>query len=304
VAQAPDALLAEVLGAPVENLRRLSGGASRETWSFDCEGRPLILRRDPPGAPKAGMGTEARLLAAASKAGVPVPEAVAAGDDFIVMERIEGETIPRKILRDVDFADARPELASQCGTILAALHRMPVDDFADLPDADPLAEWRAILDATGEPHPAFELGFKWLAANQPPRPATTVVHGDFRNGNLIVGPEGVRAVLDWELAHRGDPAEDVGWLCVRAWRFGVVDKPVGGFGDYDELLRAYEAAGGAAIDRDAVRWWEAMGTLKWGVMCIMQGLAHTSGAVRSVELAAIGRRVCENEWDLLGYLPW
>jgi len=300
----PSDLLQDLLGAPPENLRRLSGGASRETWSFDAAGRPLILRRDPPGAAKSGMAAEARLFQAAARQGVPVPEVVAAGDQFIVMERIEGETIPRKILRDDAFADARPKLASQCGTVLAALHRIPVDDFADLPDSDPVAEYRAILDASGEPHPAFELGFKWLEANRPPRSGTTIVHGDFRHGNLIIGPDGLRAVLDWELAHRGDPMEDLGWLCVKAWRFGVADKPVGGFGDDDELIAAYEAAGGVAVDRSALRWWEAMGTLKWGVICIMQGMAHTSGAVRSVELAAIGRRVCENEWDLLDLLPY
>jgi aminoglycoside phosphotransferase (APT) family kinase protein len=126
-----------------------------------------------------------------------------------------------------------------------------------------------------------------------------VVHGDFRNGNLIVGPEGLRAVLDWELVHAGDPMEDLGWLCTKAWRFGNVDLPVGGFGTYDQLVGAYEKESGRVIDRDALRWWEVLGTLKWGVMCIMQATAHTSGAVRSVELAAIGRRVCENEWDLL-----
>ncbi|MDQ1446034.1 MAG: hypothetical protein QOI20_2498 [Acidimicrobiaceae bacterium] len=300
----PAALLRSVLGAPIENLRRLSGGASRETWSFDCRGRPLVLRRDPPGAPKEGMAVEARLLRAAGACGVPVPEVVAAESSFIVMERVEGETIPRKILRDDAFAAARLALAAQCGIVLAALHRIPVEDFADLPDTDQLAEWRDILDSLGQPHPAFELGLRWLGENRPRRSGTAVVHGDFRNGNLIVGPQGVRAVLDWELAHRGDPLEDLGWLCVKAWRFGVNDNPVGGFGDYDELAGAYEDAGGGHVDRDALMWWQAMGTLKWGIMCIVQGSLHVSGTVRSVELAAIGRRVCENEWDLLDLLPY
>jgi aminoglycoside phosphotransferase (APT) family kinase protein len=295
--------LEDVLGRPIADLRRLSGGASRETWSFTVEGRPLILRRDPPGAPKSGMAVEARPLRAAATAGVPVPTVLADDPSFIVMERVEGETIPRKILRDDDFADARPKLAAQCGAILASLHRIPVADFADLADTDQLAEYRAILDEMGQPHPAFELAFSWLAANRPERTGTVVVHGDFRNGNLMVGPEGVRAVLDWELSHRGDPLEDLGWLCVKAWRFGV-DRPVGGFGDYDDLIGAYEAAGGGPVDRDALHWWEALGTLKWGVMCIAQALVHTSGGVRSVELAAIGRRVCENEWDLLALLPY
>ncbi|MET1040820.1 MAG: DUF6285 domain-containing protein, partial [Acidimicrobiales bacterium] len=128
-----------------------------------------------------------------------------------------------------------------------------------------------------------------------------VVHGDFRHGNLIVGPEGLRAVLDWELAHLGDPLEDLGWLCVRAWRFGGPG-PVGGFGEREELYAAYEAAGGRAVDPDVARWWEVLGTLKWGVMCIIQTATHLTGQARSVELAAIGRRVCENEYDLLALI--
>jgi len=302
----PAEFLADLLGAPVDGVRRLSGGASRETWSFDCAGRPLILRRDPPGVEKAGMETEARLLRAAAGQGVPVPEVVAAGPTYIVMTRVEGETIPRKILRDDEFADARPRLAAQCGTTLAALHRIPVTDFADLPRTDQVAEWREHLDVMGEPHPAFELGLLWLEANRPTPSGRgeVVVHGDFRNGNLLVGPDGLRAVLDWELAHRGDPLEDLGWLCVKAWRFGAVDKPVGGFGPFEALIDAYESAGGCTVDRDALVWWQALGTLKWGVMCIIQASLHTAGALRSVELAAIGRRVCENEWDLLELLPW
>ena len=307
--------LAAVLDvAAVDGLRRLSGGASRETWSFEAVGRDgtrrrLILRRDPPGAARSGMGTEARLLGAAAQAGVPVPEIVVASDDpsvldssFLVMAHVDGETIPRRILRDDEYAAARPLLAAQCGTILAALHRIPSDAAPELVGEDQLDQFRTMLDGLGEPHPAFELGFRWLAANRPEPSPAAVVHGDFRNGNLIVGPEGVRAVLDWELAHVGDPAEDLGWLCVKSWRFGV-DKPVGGFGEYDDLIDAYQAAGGRAVDRHALHWWETLGTLKWGIMCIVQAMTHTSGAVRSVELAAIGRRVCEVEWDLLALLP-
>ncbi len=163
-------------------------------------------------------------------------------------------------------------------------------------------QYRAILDALGEPHPAIELGLRWLDQNRPPSHRTTVVHGDFRLGNLIVGPDGLRAVLDWELAHLGDPLEDLGWLCVRAWRFGE-SKPVGGFGEYDELFGSYAVASGTEVDPEVVRWWQILGTLKWGVMCIMQASSHLGGWSRSVELAAIGRRVCENEHDLLELLP-
>jgi aminoglycoside phosphotransferase (APT) family kinase protein len=215
-----------------------------------------------------------------------------------VVGRLEGETIPRRILRDDDYAVARPRLAGQCGSALAGIHAIPLDDVTGLEQPEQVAQYRELLDELGEPHPAFELGFRWLEANRPSSTRTTVVHGDFRNGNLMVGPDGLRAVLDWELAHLGDPLEDLGWLCVRSWRFGEAPR-VGGFGTVDDLVGAYEADSGTSVDRKALVWWEALGTLKWGIMCIVQAATHRSGAVRSVELAAIGRRVCEVEHDLL-----
>jgi aminoglycoside phosphotransferase (APT) family kinase protein len=303
-------------GGLVTDLRRLSGGASRETWAFTLGERPLILQRARPGGMRgeAGMATEAALLRAARRAGVPVPAVVATdrdvpagehaslGASWVVVERIEGETIPRRILRDDAYAAARPQLAAQCGRALAALHTIEPAVAPELDATDQFDQFRGLLDAFGEPHPAFELGFRWLSRRRPEPRADTVVHGDFRNGNLIVGPDGLRAVLDWELAHLGDPLEDLGWLCVRAWRFGAEPR-VGGFGTVDELVAAYEEASGRSVDRDELAWWEAMGTLKWGVMCMIQAGAHLSGTVRSVELAAIGRRVCEVEHDLLLLLP-
>jgi aminoglycoside phosphotransferase (APT) family kinase protein len=294
------ARVGELLGQPVANVRRLSGGASRETWAVEATGddgavRRLVVRRDPRGIARA---PEAALLRAATKAGVPVPAIVAEDDDHLVVERIEGETIPRKILRDEEYAAALPLLARQCGEALARIHSIPLDAVPGLAREDPIPTWRDALDNLGQPHPTFELALRWLEQRQPPEIGTTVVHGDFRNGNLIVGPGGLRAVLDWELAHLGDPMEDLGWLCVKAWRFGV-DRPVGGFGNYGELFAAYEQAGGRTVDPEVVRWWEVLGTLKWGIMCIVQAFTHLSGTVRSVELATIGRRVCENEWDLL-----
>ena len=300
-------------GAPVEGLVRLSGGASRDTWAFDLVrdgGRePLVLQRQRPGADHTRMVNEAALLRAAATAGVPVAPLRYDGSDgtrlgapFFVTGRIEGETIARKILRDDQYAAARPKLAAQCGEALAALHTIPTDVAPGLEHTDQVAQYREVLDLLGEPHPAIELGLRWLDRNRPPSSRTTVVHGDFRLGNLVVGEDGLRAVLDWEIAHVGDPLEDLGWLCVRAWRFGAT-KPVGGFGEYDELFAAYGAAAGVAVDPDVVRWWEILGTLKWGVMCIMQASSHWNGFSRSVELATIGRRVCENEYDLLRLLP-
>jgi aminoglycoside phosphotransferase (APT) family kinase protein len=295
----------ELVGAPVKNVRRLSAGASRAMWSVDAV-RPdgsveeLIVRTDPRGANRpTGPVPEASLLRAAAEAGVPVPRIVAEDDEHLVVERIEGETIPRKILRDEEYAGALPKLAAQCGEALAAIHSIPLDQVRGLDaQADVVETWRAMLDGFDQPHPTFELALRWLDERRPPATGAGVVHGDFRNGNLIVGPEGLRAVLDWELAHVGDPMEDLGWLCVKAWRFGV-DRPVGGFGEREELFAAYEGASGRTVDAAVVRWWEVLGTLKWGIMCIAQAFTHLSGTVRSIELATIGRRACENEWDLL-----
>jgi aminoglycoside phosphotransferase (APT) family kinase protein len=323
------AVLGRHFGGPVvvRDLERLSGGASRETWAFTVETGdgamvPLVLQRERAGAVGSGldMGVQAVLMRAAAAAGVPVPDVVAAsgdGDDaaeasdeiaelgpsWIVSARVEGETIARRILRDGTYAAARARLVADCGRALAAVHRIPPAAVAGLDTPDRVAQHRDLLDQLGQPHPAFELGLRWLDANRPaPGAGTTVVHGDFRLGNFVVGRDGLRAVLDWELAHLGDPVEDLGWLCVRAWRFGE-PAPVAGLGSREELLAAYAGAGGGDVDPAALRWWEVMGTLTWGVICIMQTTAHRAGLSRSVELAAIGRRVCETEHDLLALLP-
>jgi aminoglycoside phosphotransferase (APT) family kinase protein len=299
----------------VSGLARLPGGASRETWAFDAEvgGRslPLVLRRDPPGRPGArDCAHELLLLRAAAAAGVPVP-APRWGESspdvldapFLVMERVEGETIPRRILREPALAGARERLVGQCGAALARIHRADRDGLGFLGEpqtpAQLVASQRDTLDALGEPHPVFELALRWLAERSPAARPPALVHGDFRVGNVIVGAEGLRAVLDWELAHAGDPAEDLGWFCVRAWRFGRDGMPAGGLGSREDLLAAYRAAGGADVGAEDLRFWEVYGTLRWGVMCVIQASAHLGGAVRSVELAAIGRRACEMEWALL-----
>jgi aminoglycoside phosphotransferase (APT) family kinase protein len=292
------------LGGEVTGLTRMLGGASRETWAFELDGRPLVLRRDPAGAPRGGaMRREAELLVAAEAAGVPVPAIVDADDTSIVMARLDGETIARRILRDDVYATARSRLVGQLAASIAALHNgVAPGDVNGLPDpGDVLADLRDALDASSQPHPALELGLRRLAASRPPETKRVVVHGDFRLGNLMVDDEGLAGVLDWELAHVGDAAEDLGWLCVRSWRFGG-RLPVAGVGERQELLDAYAAAGGAPVDSETLAWWEAYGTLRWAVICVQQATTHLSGALRSVELAVIGRRVCEVELDLLDLL--
>jgi aminoglycoside phosphotransferase (APT) family kinase protein len=300
----------------ITDLQRLTGGASRETWSFraglgDGSSRPLILRRDPPTALRAEgeMSREATAIEAAARAGVPEPELLAYSDDpsyvdapFIVMGHIDGETVARRILRDPEYDEVRPRLAERCGEILARIHSIPTAEVVGLQAPDALERLRGDLDGFSDRSPAFELGMRWLEQNRPPVASAAVVHGDFRNGNLIIGPDGVRAVLDWEAVHCGDPMEDLGYLCSRCWRYGVVERPVGGFGDYADLFRGYERIAGTPVDPTTVRWWELFSCVRWGAGCMTQAWRHLSGRVRSVELAAVGRRVWEQEYDVLLHL--
>jgi len=301
--------VAGTLGGTLSGFRRLSGGASRVTFAFDVEGpgatRPCIIQSVRSGAltPPERVGMEVALLRAAHEVGVPVPGVVAAEPEsgWMVVDRVPGETIPRKILRDPGWEGARGALAAQCGRALAAIHTIEPDSIPGLGPSDPFADPLAYLDMLKEVRPALELGVRWLEAHRPGGSRRVSVHGDFRIGNLLVGPEGLRAVLDWELAHAGDPAEDLGWLCAPPWRFGGAGE-VGGFGPLPELLEAYVGAGGEPVSAERVHWWEVYATVKWATICALQASAHLSGATRSVELAAIGRRLCECEWDLFGLL--
>ena len=300
--------LAAVLGAAkVSHLVRLSGGASRETWRFSADGESMVLQRVRKGT-VGGFRTEPLVLSAAHQLGVPTPELVFNGADsdaldlpFMIVRAVEGETIARKILRDDEFSQARVVLPQQLGQAAALLHSIEIADVPGLLHENQLSRYSDVLHTLGEPHPVFEATFRWLQHNEPDAGKQCVVHGDYRLGNIMVDSTGVTAVLDWELAHIGDPMEDLGWLCVRAWRFGGAH-PVAGLGTYEQLFDAYESVAGIRPDFDIVRWWEILGTLKWGIICISQAATHLNGIVRSHELAAIGRRVCENEYDLIELL--
>ncbi|WP_416909194.1 MAG: phosphotransferase family protein [Polymorphobacter sp.] len=312
------ALLARIVGHPVEiaAMAPLTGGASSETWSLDAlrpEPWPLIVQRAATAEPqKAGFtrANQARLQALAGAYGVPVAGIVAIftpedglGDGFI-MDRLPGEALAPRWLKGEDFAAARAALTCQCAKVLARLHAIPLEaaNGLGLAGGDASEQWQA-MDSNyrrfGINLPVFELALAWLGERCGNAPASSIVHGDFRSGNLLIGPNGLVAALDWELAHLGDGAEDLGWLCVNAWRFGHWQRPVGGFGEREELYRAYTEAGGKTIDRDRAHMWEVWGTLRWGLACLQLGDDHASGRLRSVERAAIGRRVSEVELDLL-----
>lgn len=303
---------------------RLSTGASRETYRLtariDGNMRLLALRRSPSDeTPVVGGGPrlddEARLFSAARAAGAPGPQillqlvpedGLGAG---IVMEWIEGETLGARIARAPEFAPARRILAHQCGEVLARLHAIDVRaegiaSFLDAFDAEhTVRKTHAAYLELETPQPMIDYLAMWLLANLPEGGRMTLVHGDFRNGNLIVDPEtGIRAVLDWELAHIGDPMRDLGWLITRSWRFGVSEKPVGGFGEISDLIAGYEAVSGQTVNRKDLLFWEVFGSFWWSVSTLSMGQSFRDGSEPSVERPAIGRRSSECQIDAVNIL--
>ncbi len=301
----------------VDGLVRLSAGASAETWRFvlvDPSGMsmPMIVQRfagDRQFAAALDKRTQGLVQRHAHDAGICTPRVDLVfepqdglGEGF-VSAWVAGETLGQRIARHVDFAAARRLLTAQCAQALAAIHHLDTTGLPPLPDESPAvmhANLRDTHDSFGVRLPVFELAFRWLKEHMPTDTGRRLVHGDFRNGNLIVDPvHGLVAVLDWEAAHLGDPVEDLAWMCVNAWRFGRIEQPVGGFGTREALCSAYAAAGGGTVDRARLRYWEVWGTLKWGVICQWFGHQFITGEVASLERAAIGRRVSETELDLL-----
>ena len=312
----------------IENLVRLSGGASRETWAFDAHIRSgsdtdlieAIFRCDPiPGVASApGRALEYHLIKAAWDEGVVVPEPLWDGDDrfgvkFFTMRRVAGEALGARLVRGEQYGDARTLLPQQLAQSLARIHKVRREahpELATLPGPVPdQPTAKAEVDnyeaafrlATPDPHPVFELAFRWLHQNMPQSGDCSFVHGDYRLGNFMFGEDGLRGVLDWELAHWGDPMEDLGWLAVKSWRFGG-KQPMAGVGDRAAFFEAYEAAGGYPVDAERVRFWELFGNLRWGVITITQAVNYLVGRSKSVELASIGRRTAETEWELLNLL--
>ncbi len=302
----------------VTEVRPMPGGASRESWDVrvrtgghglagdgNTERRLILLRdaSDRDRTPQRNGAVEAAAMIAARAAGVPVAELFdhgegALGRAYLLMERLDGETIPRRLLRDDAYAAARPGLARRLGEVLARIHRIDPDQIPALPQVDALGQLTELYGGFAEPRPAVEIGLRWLREHQPAPVADTLVHGDFRTGNLMVSREGLAGVLDWELTHRGDPRQDLGWLCTKAWRFGS-PHPAGGFGTRADLMAGYAAGGGTPPDEQTQRWWELYGTVRWALLCRSQAERYLSGAEPSVELAVLGRRVCEQEWDIL-----
>lgn len=299
----------------IEGLQRLSAGASAETWRFERvagTSRAAMIVQVFTGekqfAASLDKHTQGLVQRAAHEAGIPTPRLDLVfeprdglGEGF-VSTFVGGETLGQRITRAPELAKARELLPGQCARVLADIHRMDTTPLPPLPAEAPARMLDQLLrthDTFATRLPVFELAFAWLRQHLPDGHQRRLVHGDFRNGNFIVNDQGLVAVLDWEAAHLGDPLEDLGWMCMNAWRFGQIDRPVGGFGGRQDFYLAYEAASGAPVDPERVRFWEIFGTLRWGIICQWFGHQFTSGEVPVIERAAIGRRVAETEIDLL-----
>ena len=315
------AVLEELFGpGEILALRRLPGGASKEAWALDYqtskETLPLFLRRAGGGVIYTGtlpLAQEFRLLQIAHAHGVRVPKPLhyfpdLEGREAFLMERLEGESIGARIVRRPEYARVRERLPEAMAQELAAIHAIPFSEVGFLPSPSQPPWQEALdlayrdLDALDEPHPALEWGLRWLADNPPPSRPLVLVHGDFRIGNLLVTPEELVAVLDWEFAHIGDPREDLAWPLVRAWRFGEDRKRLGGIGEVGPFLERYNALTGRGIVEEELFWWEVLGNVRWGLGALKQARRHLKGEERSVELAVLGRLAAEMEYEILDLL--
>ena len=321
--------LAQVLAREVKGFRglrsceRLSGGASQETYRLlldTVDGElTLAMRRAPggetdPDDPRPGLAGEAKLMQVAKAAGVPEPDVVHVlqpqdqlGEGFI-MQWLDGVTLGARVVKDPSLDAVRPRLAYLCGEALARIHQIDVaacgvDQFLQtLGTAEYIEQtWQRYRDFDTA-QPMIDYTARWLLENIPADQQHTLVHNDFRNGNVMFDEQGLVAVLDWEIAHIGDPMRDLGWICTNSWRFGRTELPVGGFGHYADLFAGYESVTGVAVDPERVKFWEVFGSFWWSVGCLGMADHYRNGPDQSVERPAIGRRSSECQVDCVNLL--
>ena len=299
----------------IKKLVPLTGGASADINRIILENNNELIVRRSLSKEQSVMAVpkklEAKIQRIVRSNDAPVPEIIFefSEDEDIgegyVMEAIPGETIPRKILRDDKYKNVRRKLSFEIGRSLAAIHQTKLDELSDLDTVtfeESLKKLYLVYSSFEQPQPVFELAFKWLETQELTKYDNVLVHGDFRFGNFIISESNLESIIDWELAHIGNPMEDIGWLCVRSWRFGKVHRRVGGLGDLEELIEGYESISNIKINKSQLDIWQLFGSLRWGGICMMQAFAHLSGSINSIEKAAIGRRVSETEYDLMNMI--
>ncbi len=311
VREALQPALSELFGREVEISEPvlLAGGASKEAWAVDADGERLLVRRAAASVihrHTLSLRDELAVLEAAHEAGVKAPRPYGyipdlAGREAFVMERLEGETIGRRIVQKEELARARAELPVQMAEELAKIHAIPAERVSFLPQSR-LEQMADELEEVDEPHAAIELGLLWLRENRPAGRPLVFTHGDYRIGNLVVGDGGLVGVLDWEFAHLDDPVRDMAFSLVRAWRFGVPEKRLGGVGDVEPYLERYNELTGLGVRPAELDYWELAGNVAWAIGCLTQMQRHLTGQDRSVELAILGRLGVEVEYEIVNLL--
>ena len=299
----------------VSDMERISGGASRETYRFrltwtengDKRERRLILRRDPPASL---IDTERRVEFEAYRAfrgtAVPVPEMLwleESGEPldhpFFIAEEISGHQASPQVLFSGAFDAVLARLAERKWTILGEIAKADPAPLARiLPTPAPDACWRRELDHweglidkdAAEPLPITRAAIRWLRAHPPPAAQKhSIVHGDFRTGNFLYDPTGeIPGVLDWEMAHIGDPLEDLGWSLQPVWTFG---RPglAGGLCAPEEAVAIWERASGLRADPAALHWWTLFNCVKGQAIWVGSAAAFLSGG---------------NKAPIMIYPPW
>lgn len=316
--------------AGIGQMYSLSGGACQDNYLVDLDvdggsnkGKyELVLRMDKGGSLFGSLSRADEFAVAdvASQAGVKTPRPFWLGTDtsvighpFYFMQRIKGSANGRNLVRDKGLEKVRKILPDELGRSLAKLHSITpkncprpelikkLEQFSGSggPAEGAIAEMRKEVAALDEPHPASELALNWLEKNMPTTDQRVLVHGDFRTGNFMVTDTELTGIVDWEFAHWGDRHEDISWLCMRDWRFGKNNKEAGGFMDREEFYTAYEKHANVKVDPRKVLFWEIMGNLRWAMGTVQQAERHLSGKDKGIELASIGRRTCEMEYEIM-----
>ena len=311
VREALQPALSELFGREVEISEPvlLAGGASKEAWAVDADGERLLVRRAAASVihrHTLSLRDELAVLEAAHEAGVKAPRPYGyipdlAGREAFVMERLEGETIGRRIVQKEELARAREALPVQMAEELAKIHAIPAERVSFLPQSR-LEQMADELEEVDEPHAAIELGLLWLRENRPAGRPLVFTHGDYRIGNLVVGDGGLVGVLDWEFAHLDDPVRDLAFSLVRAWRFGVPEKRLGGVGDVEPYVERYNELTRLDVRPAELDYWELAGNVAWAIGCLTQMQRHLTGQDRSVELAILGRLGVEVEYEICNLL--
>jgi aminoglycoside phosphotransferase (APT) family kinase protein len=322
------AWLSQAIGAPVRVVAAnlLGGGAVQENWRVDVavDAGPRagthawVMRTDAAQRLSVSLDREAEFAAlkVAHAAGVPVAEPIlrcadasVIGRPFLMQVFVEGQAHARQIVRHPELKDFGDQLAGSLGRALAKIHgitpaggTLPVLPIPIAPPAKAeAAKLKAAMAAASQVRPALDYCIAWLEANAPATRGVTLVHGDYRTGNYMLDGTRLAAVLDWELAHWGDPMEDIGWLCARCWRFGNDDitQEAGGIGTRRAFYDGYNAAAAHKIDEAIIPYWEVMAAAKWAVIAVLQGDRFLAGGETAIELALTGLMSSEMEFDAL-----